>query len=93
MLACTGFVLAPQSEIFLPGMQPGEAGIGFEKILKEHPASWMIWEGEPHPQSVERLRGLGVESIVFSPAANRPEADDFLSVMRQNVANLQRVFK
>jgi zinc transport system substrate-binding protein len=83
-----------QSVMWEPDEIPDEAQwIGFEQILREHPASWMIWEGEPHPQSVERLRGLGVESIVFSPAANRPEADDFLSVMRQNVANLQRVFK
>jgi zinc transport system substrate-binding protein len=36
---------------------------------------------------------MGVESIVFNPAANRPEAGDFLSVMRQNVKHLQRVFK
>lgn len=83
-----------QSVMWEPDEIPDEAQwIGLEQILKEHPASWMIWEGEPHPQSVEQLRGLGVESIVFSSAANRPEEGDFLGVMRQNVKNLQRVFE
>jgi len=83
-----------QSVMWEPGEVPGEVQwTGLERILKEHPARWMIWESEPHPQSVKRLRGMGVESIVFNPAANRPEAGDFLSVMRQNVTHLQRVFK
>jgi len=83
-----------QSVMWEPGEVPGEAQwTGLERILKEHPARWMIWESEPHPQSVKRLRGMGVESIVFNPAASRPEAGDFLSVMRQNVKHLQRVFK
>ena len=65
----------------------------FERGLKEHPAQWMIWEGEPKPESVERLRSMGVESIVFNPAGNQPDQGDFLSVMRQNVKNLQQAFK
>jgi len=82
------------SVMWEPDEVPGEAQwSGLERILKEHPARWMIWESEPHPQSVKRLRGMGVESIVFNPAANRPEAGDFLNVMRQNVKHLQRVFK
>ncbi len=64
-----------------------------EHALGEHPARWMIWEGEPNPESVNRLRSMGVESIVFNPSGNRPDRGDFLSVMRQNVKNLQRVFE
>jgi len=60
--------------------------------LKQHPARWMLWESEPDPRSVEQLRGMGVESIVFNPAARRPNSGDFLSVMRRNVKNLQAVF-
>jgi len=65
----------------------------FERGLKEHPAQWMIWEGEPNPESIERLRSMGVENIVFNPAGNQPDQGDFLSVMRQNVKNLQQAFK
>lgn len=83
-----------QSVMWEPDEVPSEAQwVSLERTLKEHPASWMIWEGEPHPQSVKRLRGMDVESIVFNPAGTRPEQGDFISVMQQNVNNLQRVFK
>ena len=63
-----------------------------EALLANHPAKWMIWEGEPLPESVERLQDLGIESVVFDPAGNVPEAGDFLAVMQTNVDNLQSVF-
>jgi len=59
------------------------------RILKEHPAKWMIWEGIPTKKSVERLQVIGVESLVFDPCGNAPNQGDFLSVMRQNVKNLE----
>jgi zinc transport system substrate-binding protein len=63
-----------------------------EEMVKEHPAKWMIWEGEPLPQSVERLKEMGIASIVFDPCGNKPEGGDFLSVMKENVENLKKVF-
>ena len=63
-----------------------------ESLLAEHPAEWMIWEGDPLPESVERLRQLGIESVVFDPAGNVPEDGDFLAVMQNNVDNLRSVF-
>jgi zinc transport system substrate-binding protein len=64
-----------------------------EEIVKEHPAKWMIWEGEPLPQSVAKLKEMGIESVVFDPCGNRPDSGDFISVMKSNVANLKRIFK
>lgn len=64
-----------------------------KRLLREHPARWMLWEGEPDHETVQRLRNLGVESVVFDPAANRPQDGEFLDVMRQNVNRLQGVFK
>ncbi|MBT8332700.1 MAG: zinc ABC transporter substrate-binding protein [Desulfobacterales bacterium] len=63
------------------------------RILKEHPAKWMIWEGKPKKESVERLRAIGVDSLVFNPCGNTPDQGDFLSIMRQNVENLTPVFE
>lgn len=63
------------------------------RILKAHPAKWMIWEGKPLLGSVQQLQALGVESLVFDPCGNSPDQGDFLDVMRQNVANLEPVFK
>jgi zinc transport system substrate-binding protein len=63
------------------------------QLLKEHPAKWMLWEAEPASESVERLRSLGVESIVFDPCGNRPGEGDFLSVMLKNAVNLEDVYR
>jgi zinc transport system substrate-binding protein len=62
-------------------------------ILKEHAAKWMIWEGKPMKESVERLKSIGVDSLVFDPCGNTPDQGDFLSVMRQNVENLKLAFQ
>ena len=64
-----------------------------EDMLSEHPARWMIWEGEPLPETAARLRALGVESILFDPCANRPDAGDFISVMSDNPKNLEMVYR
>jgi zinc transport system substrate-binding protein len=63
-----------------------------DSILIEHSAKWMIWEGNPVKQSVERLKAIGVGSLVFNPCSNTPDQGDFLSVMRQNVKNLKSAF-
>jgi len=63
------------------------------RILKEHPAKWMIWEGTPTKKSVERLQAITVKSLVFDPCGNAPNQGDFLSVMQQNVKNLKPAFQ
>jgi zinc transport system substrate-binding protein len=62
-------------------------------MLKDHPAQWMIWEGEPVKQAVDRLKAIGMQSVVFEPCGNAPDQGDFMSVMRQNVENLKKVFQ
>jgi zinc transport system substrate-binding protein len=64
-----------------------------EDLLAEHPAKWMIWEGVPSDEVVQKLKGMGIESTVFAPCGNVPERGDFLDVMRQNVKNLEIVFQ
>ncbi len=57
-------------------------------LCSEHPAKWMIWEGEPLPETVERLRSMGLESVVFAPCAGRPPGRDFLEMMKINLEAL-----
>jgi zinc transport system substrate-binding protein len=64
----------------------------FERILSEHPAKWMLWQGEPSKENVERLRALGVQSVVINPCAKRPASGDFMSVMEHNIRELEEVF-
>lgn len=82
-----------QSVLWEPETMPtDEQWAELEAMLETHPAQWMIWEGEPIPESVERLQELGIESVVFDPAGNVPEDGDFLTVMEANTENLQPVF-
>jgi zinc transport system substrate-binding protein len=62
-------------------------------IQTEHPSSWMIWEDEPLQASIDRLAEMGIRSLVFSPCFNRPEKEDFLAVMKQNIKNLRAVYE
>ena len=60
-----------------------------ESLLTQHPARWMIWEGEPLASVVARLEEHGLTSVVFDPCGNRPDDGDFLSVMGSNVDRLE----
>lgn len=63
--------------------------VAVKELLKGHPAKWMVWESDPNPRTIERLKSIGVESLVFDPCGNVPSQGDFLSVMRRNVTNLE----
>jgi zinc transport system substrate-binding protein len=77
-----------------PDQVPGHAQWReLKEILKQHPAKWMIWEGEPLQTSVDRLKSHGVSSLVFNPCGNVPEQGNFLTIMRQNVEHLRPAFQ
>ena len=62
------------------------------KLLHSHPAKWMIWEGKPLSQITAKLVAMGVESVIFDPCAGAPDGGDFASVMKLNIAALNRVY-
>jgi zinc transport system substrate-binding protein len=75
-------------------MPPDAEWAKLADLLKAHAADWMIWEDEPSPEiSARLLKGHGVGSAVFRPCGNRPEKGDYLSVMRENLENLEPVFR
>ena len=61
-------------------------------VLAGHRARWMIWEGEPTKENVEKLAALGLQSVVFDPCGNVPESGDFMTVMQANVTALEKAF-
>ena len=76
-----------------PDQYPDEAAWNeFEKMLKEHPAQWIIWEGPPVSTTISRLKEIGVDSVVFRPCGNVPASGDYLETARQNAKNLEKVF-
>jgi zinc transport system substrate-binding protein len=62
-------------------------------ILSGHRARWMIWEGTPAQESIEKLESVGLKSVVFDPCGNVPESGDFMSVMKANVEALEKAFQ
>lgn len=76
-----------------PDESPNDAmWADLREMLKSYPAEWMVWEGEPGPKVVARLKELGLESIVLDPCSTTPGAGDFLTAMRQNLKSLHRVY-
>jgi zinc transport system substrate-binding protein len=61
-----------------------------EDLLATHPSHWMVWEGEPGEATVKRLEAIGLGSLVYTPCASAPAEGDFLTVMRENAAGLDR---
>ncbi len=62
-------------------------------LLKDHPAKWMVWEGQPDEGARSKLEEMGIKSAVFDPCGTEPGQGDFLTTMRNNIANLARVFE
>ena len=60
----------------------------FDQLREKHKATLMIWEGPPDQAIRDQLTKRGVQVVVFSPCGNRPEQGDYLSVMKENIANL-----
>lgn len=61
-------------------------------LVATHPARWMVWEGEPAQESVEKIKALGLQSVVFDPCGNTPGKGDFLSMMNANVMAMEKAF-
>jgi len=72
-------------------LPPEDQWTGFQSLLVEYPAQWMLWEDDPNLKIVMRLKELGIEVVVFNPCANIPGQGNFMSVMRENLQNLKKV--
>ncbi len=84
-----------RSLLWEPEVVPDEATMkDLQELLEKHPAKFMLWEGDPAPESVAKLDAIGVGSVVFDPCGNRPaEGEDFLSVMRGNIDRLAKALE
>ena len=60
----------------------------FIESLDHNDSQLMLWEGEPHPETRKLLEEAHVKVVVFLPCGNRPAEGDYLTTMKQNLANL-----
>ena len=68
---------------------PDEEWGAQQALLNDHLAHIMLWEDSPEPETVSRLQTLGIEVVVFSPAAKPPEVGNFLSIMQDNLEQIR----
>ena len=61
-------------------------------IQSRHMATVMLWEDHPNQVTQDRLRELGIQSIVFDPCANTCRKGGFLTAMQSNIERLAKVF-
>jgi len=64
----------------------------FEQKIDDHATDWMVWEGEPLASSISFLQEKRIKSVVFNPCGNIPKNGDFLTVMKDNIIELEKVF-
>jgi zinc transport system substrate-binding protein len=83
-----------QSVMWEPDEVPDETQWqALDDRLATHHANWMLWEAEPIAETVSRLKSVGVNSLIFQPMGNKPASGDFISVMQNNLMNLQQAFE
>ena len=81
-----------ESVMWEPDVMPSAADWReLQRLLGRHPATIMLWEGEPLAETGMRLRELGLEPVVFDPTANRPDEGDYLTVATANVNSLRNI--
>lgn len=59
--------------------------------VADRPAAAMLWEGEPIPETADRLRRMGIEPVVFRTGAGSPGSGDYLTLMEENLARVAAV--
>ena len=72
-------------------MPEEEAWVALAALRAEFPARWLVWEGEPSPETRRRLLELGVTSVVFNPAANHAPASDWLRAMKLGASAIEQI--
>ena len=79
------------SEHWEPGEFPSDKQQEeFKDNLALHPANLMLWEGAPTEETVLFLKKFSITPVVFNPCSNKPKKGDFISIMNQNIKNLQQ---
>lgn len=63
-----------------------------EKLQQEFSAARMIWENKPLQTSSDRLKKMGIDSVIFNPCGNRTDEGDFMYIMKKNIERLQLIF-
>lgn len=56
---------------------------------KAHTAKWMIWEDKPLLEIENMLKKMNIQIVIFQPVSTTPAEGDFISVMQDNIRQLE----
>lgn len=85
------FGLSMQSMHWEPGVEPGsDEWSSLDAMLVDHPANWMLWEGEPAPEARRQLEERGIRVIVLPTGVDQPDTGDFMDIMRSGLTAIAR---
>ncbi len=72
-----------------PGEDPSDdAWNAFDALYAAHPATLMLWEGEPTAGTRQRLAERGIAVVVVPTLGNRPAAGDFFDQLEESARAL-----
>lgn len=83
----------------IPDQVPDEATLSEVKTaLSAQPSTIMLWEDGPDAPVAAIMTGLGFKNVVYAPCealaeTERAAGEDFLTVMRANIARLERALE
>ncbi len=63
-----------------------------DRLLDEHPATWMIWEAAPLEETRARLAERGIQCVIFETCGNEPSGSDYIESMHSNALRLEPIF-
>ena len=87
------YSIAGHSVHWEPNMEiTSEMWQDLKQNLEDHATEWMVWEDQPLASSNSFLQEKRITSIVFNPCGNIPKNGDFLTVMKDNLNELEKVF-
>ncbi|WP_224483308.1 metal ABC transporter substrate-binding protein [Robertkochia aurantiaca] len=61
-------------------------------LQKDHRIEYVIWEGEPLAENVEKLKKMGIQSVVITPMGGAADQTNFMEGMRKNLEALKEVY-
>lgn len=63
-----------------------------EHLKDDFEINFLVWEGTPLPENVEKLNQMGIKSVVISPMGGMTGDQDFMEGIRKNLEVLKEVY-
>ena len=63
-----------------------------EHLKKDHNIQYLVWEGKPLQENIDKLNEMGIKSVVITPMGGQPDGTDFIAGMEKNLQVLKEMY-